>query len=645
VRTIFVARLDRLAEEIRAVVQAAAILGREFEVRALAAMLGLEEEAGELPAELIGLVAAAEQESIWAALAELRYLFKHALLRDAAYEMQLQAHRRGLHQLAAEALERLYARDLSPHYGEIAYHYEAACRQGLEEVRPLACQYLEQAGQQAATRYENAAAVGFYGRALQLFPEEAEEDRLRLLWGREAIYFLMGQREEEWADLQTLSELVQGRQLPAEQAELALRQARLANATGDFARAQAQSQVAVAAAQAAGEVALEAKARLGLATARWRLADYAGAAEQGQLTVALARAAACKDIEAGGLMLQGTVATFQGNYATARQHVEQALLLCREIGDRRGEGGALNNLGTVIFHQGDYITVRPYFERALAVFREIGERRAEGGVLGNLGSVATYQGDYATARPYIEQHLAICREVGDRQAEGLVLNNLGGVAFFQGDYAAARRYLELSLAVSQDIGDRRGEGLAFKNLGRAVASQGDYAAARPYYEQALAISRQLSLAHYTAENLVGLAEVALAQGDQDGARAYVLEVLPILEVNPTLKGAEHPRRALLGCGRVLLALDDPRGQPILVEAYNRLQEQAFQIADEAARSMFLEDIPEHRDLAAEFARLTVSQAAPAVEVDKLPSRTGKKKGKKGRGQERERGKRGKRKES
>ncbi len=53
-------------------------------------------------------VAEAQRASIWSPLNKLRYLFRHALLRDAAYSMQLLAHRRQLHTVAAEALESLY---------------------------------------------------------------------------------------------------------------------------------------------------------------------------------------------------------------------------------------------------------------------------------------------------------------------------------------------------------------------------------------------------------------------------------------------------------------------------------------------------------------------------------------------------------
>ena len=86
VRAVLVARLDRLSQNVRDVVQTASVLGWEFEVQLLAQML--HGDPG-----LRGKVAQAEEMSIWSPLNELRYLFKQALLRDAAYSMQLRARR------------------------------------------------------------------------------------------------------------------------------------------------------------------------------------------------------------------------------------------------------------------------------------------------------------------------------------------------------------------------------------------------------------------------------------------------------------------------------------------------------------------------------------------------------------------------
>ncbi|HYF65863.1 MAG TPA: AAA family ATPase, partial [Herpetosiphonaceae bacterium] len=152
---ILIARLDLLAQETKQVVQTAAVLGREFAVGVLARMLGDE---GLMRHSL----AAGQALAIWSEINQLRYIFRHALLRDAAYAMQLYARRRTLHQQAAETLESLYAADLRPHYAALAYHYEQAADQASTLV------YLKKAAQQARDGYQNASAVGYYDRLIAL---------------------------------------------------------------------------------------------------------------------------------------------------------------------------------------------------------------------------------------------------------------------------------------------------------------------------------------------------------------------------------------------------------------------------------------------------------------------------------------------
>lgn len=177
VRAVLVARLDRLTRTVRSVVQTAAVLGREFEVRLLTHMLQDD-------IALSAKVTQAEQAAIWSALSEIRYLFKHALLRDAAYRMQVRAQRRQLHRLAAEAYVQLYGADSAPHYGSIAYHYENTYQLGEHAVQDQAFAYLQKAGQQAMARFENAAAVDYFNRALVLLATLAptpERDQQELM--------------------------------------------------------------------------------------------------------------------------------------------------------------------------------------------------------------------------------------------------------------------------------------------------------------------------------------------------------------------------------------------------------------------------------------------------------------------------------
>jgi class 3 adenylate cyclase len=98
-----VARLDRLST-VREIAQAGAAIGREFPHDLLAVVTGLSEDA--LRNALVLLIAS-DLVTARGAPPEALYTFKHALVRDAAYETLLRERRRTLHAHIAQAIERL----------------------------------------------------------------------------------------------------------------------------------------------------------------------------------------------------------------------------------------------------------------------------------------------------------------------------------------------------------------------------------------------------------------------------------------------------------------------------------------------------------------------------------------------------------
>lgn len=105
-----------------------------------------------------------------AARPELEYIFRHALVREAAYGSLLHRQRRLLHQAVGEALEagttsEAQRTELTP---VLAYHFDEAG----DEARAL--RYFTQAGEAAAAQYALPEAIGFFTRALEIARRQAD---------------------------------------------------------------------------------------------------------------------------------------------------------------------------------------------------------------------------------------------------------------------------------------------------------------------------------------------------------------------------------------------------------------------------------------------------------------------------------------
>jgi class 3 adenylate cyclase/tetratricopeptide (TPR) repeat protein/energy-coupling factor transporter ATP-binding protein EcfA2 len=148
------ARLDRL-KSVKEVAQTAAVIGRGFDHRTIAALASLPET--DVAAALDRLV---EAELVFrrGSGPAATYLFKHALVRDAAYESLLKTRRQALHGRLFEILER--RGDAPPEI--LAQHAEAA---GLA-AKAIDC--WERAGQEAIARPAYKEAIAHLEAAIRL---------------------------------------------------------------------------------------------------------------------------------------------------------------------------------------------------------------------------------------------------------------------------------------------------------------------------------------------------------------------------------------------------------------------------------------------------------------------------------------------
>jgi class 3 adenylate cyclase/predicted ATPase len=116
------ARLDRIPE-VKEVAQTAACIGREFDFPLLAAVENRSEQ--DLLAALDRL-AAAELIFRRGTPPAVRYLFKHALVRDAAYESLLRSRRQEIHARIARTIEERFAADALAAPEIVARHFSEA---------------------------------------------------------------------------------------------------------------------------------------------------------------------------------------------------------------------------------------------------------------------------------------------------------------------------------------------------------------------------------------------------------------------------------------------------------------------------------------------------------------------------------------
>jgi len=171
------ARLDRL-QPVKEVAQTAACIGRDFDYRMLSAISPLPDP--ELANALAHLV---EAELVFCRgePPEATYTFKHALVRDAAYDSLLRSMRQQVHARIFAALEEAAAQSAEI----IAYH---ATEAGFTDQAVI---YWQRAGVDALARSANQEAVGHFHSAVRIVQSMGDEQR----WTEKelALQVLLGQ--------------------------------------------------------------------------------------------------------------------------------------------------------------------------------------------------------------------------------------------------------------------------------------------------------------------------------------------------------------------------------------------------------------------------------------------------------------------
>ena len=174
VQGILAARIDRLPADAKELLQTLAVIGREFPLSLIRAVVPkAEDELNRLLNDLQLGEFIYEQPAV----GDTEYIFKHALTQEVAYNSVLMERRQQLHERTAAALETLYKTSVEEHLAKLAHHY------GRSANPDKAVEYLTRAGQQARERSAFAEAQAQLQQGLEWIkklPEAPERDAREL---------------------------------------------------------------------------------------------------------------------------------------------------------------------------------------------------------------------------------------------------------------------------------------------------------------------------------------------------------------------------------------------------------------------------------------------------------------------------------
>jgi tetratricopeptide (TPR) repeat protein len=491
VEALVATRIDGLAPGDRALLRWASVLGVSFSGVVIADVLE-------------GDPTAASDSEAWDRLAEFverdpdvpgAFRFRHALIRDGAYEGLSFRRRRELHGRVAEVLQLR-----TPDAVELlSLHYHRA------GDKPATWRYSLEAGRSAQAKWANLEAAEFYERALDVAPGVPELTRAEVAEAWEAL----GDCQQLAGRLEAAGQAFEAARLhrpesSPEAIELLFKEATLRREQGRYDEAldwyERGLKEATQLPDGPQRNRLELELELGIAGVRFRQGEFSDSITRGTNVVAKAL----------------------------------------EVDDWLQLGIAYDLLHLVHTQQGS--PERAAFRGlALPIFEEVGDLKRQATALNNLGIEAYYDGEWERALDAYERSRSLFQRIGDVASVAMAMNNIGEILSDQGRIDDAEMLFR-EVQATVDVAGHRGLSLMSRlNLGRAAARASRFDDANELLQEALEGFREIHAASFEQEVHARIAEAAVLAADHERAlsEAELAERLSDAELHPTLRALLH----------------------------------------------------------------------------------------------------------
>ncbi len=425
------AQIDALPPLARRVVRRASVLGRSFRTPVLRDLL--DDDTSLDDATLRELADILEPDGPG------RLRFRHALLRDAAYDSLPYQGRRGYHAAAAASTLRRAGNDPEEYSDSLALHYAMAADQA------NTWHWARVAAAKARAAYANPAAAAQFERALEASRRLPDVSTTEVVATWQALGDVRDQSGQFEASLEAYRQGFRLAADPVTKASLLTMMAR-------------------------------ARERAGLYSAAHRDVTRAERILQGTTGDGVSV------VSASLLSHRAIILLAQNRYYAAETAARTALETARAANDEQSQARALQALSTsrIMLGQGD--AAGPASE-ALTIQQRLGDLSNQSILTGNLGGMAWFEGRWSEAERLYGESADTAERAGNVVQAALARANQGELLVAQGRVARAVTVLTDAIATLQAVGYTEGAAFARTQLGRIRAVSGEVDDARAILEE------------------------------------------------------------------------------------------------------------------------------------------------------------------
>ncbi len=469
------ARLDQLPDDLRSVLRKASVLGRNFQIENLAAIVE-----GDVKKALEDLVA----RGLLVKEEEGGYYFAKQVILDVAHQGLSSTDIKRFHKKVADLMADR-EESIRGKTAVIAWHNELA---GFHSEAGI---YYWRAACDARDLHGNKEAFHFLNKAVKLISPDDKKLLFEIRWSMEKILHEWGRRDQQKGEIEELEKLAGAMKDPVYEAKAISRWMNYFHSVSKPKDAISISERAWELVEKSGEIDLMAEILRLKARALNEVGDNTAALEALRKARGLCPVEEQKT-EAWGWVwhIEGNVLLYVGDYRSAVSAYTKAREIYRSLGLRRQEGTILNNMGFISLNLGRFEEAIKYLKASSNIDVELGNRDALGVKLSNLGQVYNSLGCLDKAMKHLLKAEELCKSVQESSYQADAVISIGQVYLNRGDYETAVKELRRGLKIAIEADGRYDIVRAQIYLSYALLAIGDsLEEAYDLADQATALSR------------------------------------------------------------------------------------------------------------------------------------------------------------
>ena len=535
IQGIIAARIDRLEEGLKRVMQIASVIGREFAFGVLKTIVEMRDGLKSRLRNLQALELISEKRLF----PELEYMFKHALTQEVAYNSLLLKRRKKIHEKIGEAIEDLYSNHLEEYYELLAYHYT------MSDNAEKALEYLDLAHQKAANVTAMEEAATYFDEAMKLLDslpdtEVNNQRRISLLIDEWVVSFLLFRTPEYYKLLTRYEPVAVGLDNPKLLGAYLTRMAQCEWWPGHFDQAIERGEKAAELCEAAGNFEAAGFAYLAMQWSHLFKGDLHKVMGLKEDILRLSKEHFSLRPYVWAFCAASWACEELGLWDEAVQEGQEAMRVAEEFSDNSMISFVALVLSTAYTMKGDLARGIEYAELSVQRAQTPADKVWAQSALA-LPWIKT--GEIRKGIELLAELVPMYRAVGYDAGQVHPMLSLAKGYLLAKEYENARQTLEECLKLAERCRMKVGIAVAHRLLGE-VALETDPVHAGPHFEKSIALLQQIKAENELAKAYAGYGRFYREQDNITRAREYLAKAREIFERLGTLMEPEKVKEAL-----------------------------------------------------------------------------------------------------